>query len=260
MVKIGSARSNEFGGTNGGKPGDQKGGLEVSIQDWYLHSKGWVVIRLHDKNMRNKVAECMEKACNNNHIGYCQNHRTSLTIKAGKHNYDVSKVDVDVETDCSELVRVCCLYAGLNISTFATSTEVAAFKATGKADILMDDKYCTSSDYLRRGDILVTKTKGHTVVVLNDGSKVVKKPITTKNEIAYAKMLDENLAGTYTVIASRLNMRIDADTSKTILTSLPKGSTVRCYGYYTLKNDTKWLLVETKEFTGFCSLKYLHKL
>ena len=38
---------------------------------------------------------------------------------------------------------------------------------------LLEDAPCTKNpDYLRLGDILVTKVKGHTAVVLNDGSKV----------------------------------------------------------------------------------------
>ena len=40
-VKIGSARSS-YGNTS---PGDQNGGKEVSTENWYLHSKGWVVLR-----------------------------------------------------------------------------------------------------------------------------------------------------------------------------------------------------------------------
>lgn len=260
MVKIGSARSNEFGGITGGTPGDQKGGAEVSTQDWYLHSKGWIVIRLDDSTMREKVAKCMEMACENDHVGYCQTHRTSLTIEAKQYNYNVSKVTKNVETDCSELVRVCCLYAGLKVSTFATSTEVAAFKATGKVQVLTDDKYCKFSDYLKRGDILVTKTKGHTVVVLNDGDKVTVGSTEKYVRPAAAKKFDKNVAGTYAVVASALNLRLDAGTDKKILTSLVKGSTVRCYGYYTVFNDTKWLLVKSGTLTGFCSSKYLHKL
>lgn len=41
-VRIGSARINEKGTTTGGKAGDQTGG-EVSIQNYYLHRKGWYV-------------------------------------------------------------------------------------------------------------------------------------------------------------------------------------------------------------------------
>ena len=65
MVRVGSARSNENGGINGGKPGDQKGGREVSTQDWYLHSKGWVVIRAKDRQVRELIAHNMESICAN---------------------------------------------------------------------------------------------------------------------------------------------------------------------------------------------------
>jgi hypothetical protein len=43
--------------------------------------------------------------------------------------------------------------------------------ATGKIVEMKGDKYTRQSAYLRRGDILVTKTSGHTVVVLTDGPK-----------------------------------------------------------------------------------------
>ena len=171
MVRVGSARSNENGGINGGKPGDQKNGREVSTQDWYLHSKGWVVIRAKDRPVRELIAHNMESICANNNIGYCQEHRTSLTAIAAGYGYDASKVLSPCETDCSEAVRVCCLYAGVKVASFNTANEVSTLWATGKFDILKDDKYCKKPDYLSRGDILVTRTKGHTVVVLDDGAK-----------------------------------------------------------------------------------------
>ena len=169
-VLIGSARSNENGGINGGAAGDQTGG-EVSTQAWYLHSKGWVVIRAKDPNDREKIARNMQAICDNNNIGYCQNHRTTLTNAAKSYGYDASKVKVKVEVDCSEAVRNCALYAGITVGTFNTASEVSVLRDTGKFDILTDAKYCNSSDYLLRGDILVTKTKGHTVVVLSNGAK-----------------------------------------------------------------------------------------
>ena len=171
MVRVGSARSNENGGINGGKPGDQKGGREVSTQDWYLHSKGWVVIRAKDRQVRELIAHNMESICANNNIGYCQDHRTSLIAIAAGYGYDASKILSPCETDCSEAVRVCCLYAGVKVASFNTANEVSTLRATGKFDILKDDKYCKKPDYLLRGDILVTRTKGHTVVILDDGAK-----------------------------------------------------------------------------------------
>ncbi len=170
-VLIGSARINEKGSANGGAAGDQTGG-EVSTQAWYLHSKGWIVIRAKIPTDREKIARNMQAICNNDNIGYCQNHRGTLTAAAKPYGYDAAKVTKKVEVDCSEAVRNCALYAGISVGSFSTASEVSVLKATGKFDILEDDLHCKSSDYLLRGDILVTRTKGHTVVVLSDGAKV----------------------------------------------------------------------------------------
>ena len=169
-VIVGSARINEKGGINGGAAGDQTGG-EVSTQPWYLHTKGWVVIRAKDPAVREKIAHNMESMCANDNIGYCQDHRSTLTVAAKPYGYDASKVKTKVETDCSEGVRNCVLYAGITVGSFSTASEVSVLRSTGAFDILEDDLHCKSSDYLLRGDILVTKTKGHTVVVLSDGPK-----------------------------------------------------------------------------------------
>lgn len=40
--------------------------------------------------------------------------------------------------------------------------------------VLTDVRYAQSSDYLKRGDILCTKTQGHTVVVLDDGTQIAE--------------------------------------------------------------------------------------
>lgn len=91
---------------------------------------------------------------------------------AVKYNYNLSKVNVDVEADCSALVRVCCLYAGIQVGDFNTASELETLRKTGQFEILKDDRHCKGSTYLKRGDILVTRTKGHTVVVLDNGSGV----------------------------------------------------------------------------------------
>lgn len=263
MVLVGSARSNEYGKVTGGKPGDQKGGNEVSTQPWYLHQKGWVLIRVVDPDMREKIAHNMESACSNDCIGYCQEHRTSATVAAQKYGYDLSKVKINVETDCSELVRCCCLYAGLKVGEFSTSTEITALKATGKVQVIYDDSYCTSPDKLLRGDILVTKTKGHTVIVLTNGSQAnhaVSSGTNVVNKVDPAKSFKKELAGTYSVTASKLNMRFGAGIHKSVNKVLSKGAVVMCYGYYTDFAGTKWLLIKAGESTGYCSSKYLEYL
>lgn len=202
-VRIGSARINENGTTTGGKAGDQTGG-EVSAQNYYVHRKGWYVIRPKDAQVAEKIAKAMEYACANDHIGYCQSHRDSLRKAAAKYDYNPAKVTTDVETDCSALVRVCCLYAGISVGDFNTSSELEVLKKTGQFDVLTEDKYCTASTYLKRGDILVTRAKGHTVVVLSSGTGASL----TQNEV-----VTYEAGKVYETTVDNLNVRTGAGTN-----------------------------------------------
>lgn len=171
-VYVCSASIDENGKAHGGKAGNQTG-KELRKQAWYAHSKGWRVFRAKDSGVAEKIAACMEAAVANKHIGYDQYERNTLYNEAAKFGFDVSKVTKDVETDCSALVRVCCAYAGITglPSDFRTTNEPTNLLKTGAFTELTGDKYTKQSAYLRRGDILCTKTQGHTVVVVNNGSK-----------------------------------------------------------------------------------------
>ena len=173
-VRVGSARIDEYGKITGGKVGDQTG-KEVSIQNWYKSSKGWIVIRALDDKVREKIAYAMEGACANNNIGYDQTNRNGLYNNCKNFGFDPRKVTVKTETDCSATVRVCVHYAGITVGDFNTSTEKNMLQKTGKFQIITSSSVCNSSTNLMRGDILVTKTKGHTVVVLDDGANVVRE-------------------------------------------------------------------------------------
>lgn len=172
-IRIGHASLGESGKVRNGAAGDQTG-KEVFIRNWYLHGKGWVVLRCKDAEKREKIAKAMEKACANNQIGYDQNQRDTLFNNVKNNGFDPSKTTKKVETDCSALVRVCVAYAyGKDVTgNFNTSSEASALVKSGLFTKYTESKYCTSSDYLMRGDILCTKTKGHTVIVLDDGAKV----------------------------------------------------------------------------------------
>lgn len=169
-VKIGSARIDERGRTHGGKAGNQTG-KELSIQNWYRHSKGWRVLRCTDSSKAEKIAAAMEAACRNHNIGYDQYERSTLYNLAKTVGFDPGKVIKPCETDCSALVRVCLAYAGIMTDNFLTTDEAQKILATGYFVELKDGKYTDQSDHLRRGDILVTRTKGHTAVVLVSGDK-----------------------------------------------------------------------------------------
>ena len=58
-VLIGSARIDERGKASGGQAGDQTG-KEVSTQNWYDHSKRWIVLRPKDGAKAQKIAKGMQ--------------------------------------------------------------------------------------------------------------------------------------------------------------------------------------------------------
>ncbi len=169
-VMIGSARIDENGNTHGGRAGDQNG-REVSAQAWYRHRKGWRVLRCTDEAKAEKIARAMQAACDNANIGYDQYQRDTLYNAAKPLGFDPARVDTPCETDCSALVRVCCAYAGIPVDNFRTTNEAGVLLRSGAFTELKESRYTDQSAYLRRGDILVTRTQGHTVVVLSNGSK-----------------------------------------------------------------------------------------
>jgi hypothetical protein len=178
MVIIGSARIDENGHASGGKAGDQSG-KEVSTQKYYLHDKGWYVLRAKEPQVREAIAQNMIWACANNNIGYDQGQNQTLYQTAKPVGFNCSLVGTPCETDCARLVRVCVLYAGVQVSDFYTATEKDALLATNAFDLVN----VALPDGLLRGDILVTKTKGHTVVVLTNGENArPEQPITTPTE------------------------------------------------------------------------------
>ena len=169
-VKVGSAKIDENGKIHGGRAGDQTG-REVSTQAWYKHKKGWRVLRCKSADKAEKIARAMQAACDNVNIGYDQYQRLSLYNFAKSVGFDPSRIKTPCETDCSALVRVCLAYAGILVENFRTPNEASVLLRSGEFIELKEGRYTDQSTYLRRGDILVTRTQGHTVVVLSNGSK-----------------------------------------------------------------------------------------
>lgn len=174
-VIFGSARSDERGKAYGGKAGDQKNGKEVSTQAHYIHSLGWRVLRLKDPAMAERAAHQMQLACDSPLVGYDQHQRTTLRAALKACGYDIAQLKKAVETDCSDLIRHCLAYAfGRDIVAadyFNTANLCRVLLATGLFEELTGDRYTQLEDYLRRGDILCTRSKGHVVMVLTDGDK-----------------------------------------------------------------------------------------
>ena len=173
-VYVGGASIDENGQAHGGKAGNQSG-KELRKQPWYKHSKGWRVFRAKNAGVGVKIANDMRYAIANKHIGYDQWQRNTLYKYAAEVGFNCKLVDVDCETDCSALVRVCLAYVGIDVpSEFRTVNEPSYLLKTGAFTEMTGSKYTDQSAYLKEGDILVTATSGHTVVVLNDGDKADK--------------------------------------------------------------------------------------
>ena len=270
-IMVGSARIDERGNASGGAAGDQKQTSatndltgEVSMQKMYSHSKGWYILRPKSAAHAVKMADLMKAACNNANIGYDQGNRLGVV----QHGIMTA---VKTECDCSSLVREVVKEAtGKDPGNFTTANEAASLEATG----LFESKrsyVSQSATPVYDGDVLVTNTKGHTVIVVSgnarkaaSGSSSAPAPSVSTAKIESAKGFDKTLAGAYKTIGS-LYLRAGAGKGKPELVVMPNNTTVRNYGYYTLVDGTKWLYVQTTikgvTYTGFCSsnTKYLAK-
>ena len=171
MTKVGSARIDENGNAVHGRAGDQTG-KEVAIEPYYNHRLGWYMLRPKDSDKARKIGLAMTEACLNDNIGYDQSGRYDV-IECLKIYGRLAKINKPTETDCSSLVRACCIQAGINVGDFNTASEVAVLEKTGAFNKAIA---VTPNTKLQVGDILVTRSKGHTVVVTESDSKPEAQP------------------------------------------------------------------------------------
>lgn len=166
---VGSENPNDRNGRkNQTQPGDQTK-KEVYISTWY--KKPWKVLRHHDAKVREKMAQKMKAACNNDNIGYSQLDRNTLHDLLVKNGYKFAKVG-KCETDCSALVTACAIGAGVVELEYTGNAPVTAnmigkFQKAG-FELLTESRYTDSDQFLVRGDILVNEGS-HTCMVLEDG-------------------------------------------------------------------------------------------
>jgi len=179
-IKIGSARIDECGRASGGTAGDQKQKSsandtsgEVSMENMYTHSKGWYILRPKDPDHAGLIACKMIQACNNANIGYDQGNRLGVIT------YGIG-TDIKIECDCSSLVRACVKEAtGKDPGNFTTANEATMLEASG----LFEKRKAYVSQAktpVFNGDILVTKVKGHTVIVTSGNPRMSGNSVSNK--------------------------------------------------------------------------------
>lgn len=260
MVKIGHARISERG-TVEGSAGDQTT-HEVEVSNWY--SGGWQsVFRPNDPYRAEIIAKACESACKNNNIGYSQSDRDSL-YNAMRHvtPANIESIPERVNCDCSSLVAVCVIAAGIFITPHMTTrSEDTVLMGSGEFTRLVAAEYTDADKKLKRGDIL--KKQGHTAIVLTNGDECDQGSVYNKTNI-YADALDKSAAGIY-VTTDECYIREGAAVTYRAMGVLPKDAKLYNYGFYSVDNrGVIWWYVETKphniKFTGFVSSKVCRKI
>lgn len=250
-VMIGSSSKDERGQYRGGQAGDQTN-KEVYILNWYYQN--WnVVLRPTSDELAERIACAMEAACDNNNIGYDQLERNTLYIQAKQVGLDMSKITTPCECDCSSLVSICCICAGLPEAYFYNNGNMCTTRNlkdacinTKKFSVLTNSKYLTQKDYLKRGDILLNESQ-HVVIVLADGALVEKAaPVSAQNNVAPTPSINQ----TYRVkiTAAVLNVRQDPDMSSPITTTVSRGGVFTIVdergGWGKLKSGAGWIYLD----------------
>ena len=168
-MMIAHASGDERGEYYYGQAGDQTR-TEVCVRSWY--NRPWnCVLRPKSTAMAEKIATAMERAADNDNIGYDMAERNTLYYNAKKVGWDPGLVTQLCETDCSALVSLACIYAGVSPSILfqegnssVTWNLRSRLEGTGKFITYTTSAYIKGSSMLRRGDILLYEGH-HTGVV-----------------------------------------------------------------------------------------------
>ena len=183
-ILCGWASIGETGNGRNNKAGDQTG-KEVKTGNWYDFGQK-AVYRWKNKTYAAKYAKIIKAFCNNDHIGYDMNDRTTLYNLLAKNGWDYTKVRTNVECDCSQLVACginCTVGKAVVTSGMYTGNLDSQLMKTGLFDKLTAAKYVDSGDYLKIGDI-INAPEHHVISALENGVKnkstsTKKKSITT---------------------------------------------------------------------------------
>lgn len=263
--KISNSGHDQRGKYKGGAAGDQTG-TEWQIINWY--NRPWnCVLRYPNSAVGQKLAQLSIKAALNNMIGYDQNQRTTYWSQLKKVNYDPSQITVACEADCSAGVIANTKAVGhllgltnlSNIGATYTGDMRKTYKAAGFT-IYTTVAYTNGYTNLQPGDILLNDAY-HVAVYIGKKAGIIQNVvnnITNSTTIQTAQNYSKDVAKTYVVnAAGGLNMRRGAGATYSILTTIPNGTSVTCYGYYNVDNNVKWLYIKYNNYIGYVSSQYL---
>ena len=219
----------------------------LTVHRWFANKAcpgDWLYNRLGDvaKEVTNKLAP----AKTTKKVAKITKQPASVTVAEGKE----AKVTVTATGD------------SLTYKWYYKNKGATKFSVT---DSFKGKTYNVTMNSTRAGRqiyCVVTDKYGNSVksnvVTINMTAPVVVE----KKAKDYAESFDKKIAGNYKTTSS-LNIRSGAGTAKALLGTLPKGTKVECFGYYTTTKSVKWYYVvatvKNTIYTGFVSSAYLTK-
>lgn len=118
--------------------------------------------------------------------------------------------------------------------------------------------YGGKTGYVAQKYLNVTKYPSQSTTTTNSATSQTSSGSYSKSTVEGATGFSKTYAATYKT-TSALRLRSGAGTNKNIITVIPSGGTVSCYGYYSSVSGTPWYLVAYGKYTGYVSSKYLKK-
>ena len=238
-VRMGHASISENNSANGTAGDTTK--KEVCERKWY--NKPWDYIAIYpDAAVRERMALAVEAGCANDKIGYSQSGRNTLNAQAKAVSYDLSKITINCNTDCSAFMNVCAVASGSPDVTYGTNgwttsnmkskLQKAGYKIVDDPFLVSDAKYCV------RGAIYV-KASAHTACGLDNGTEYAKT-------LAAAQVAD---AGEVKENKTYVGQGIGTATSNSTMNIREKTST-SSYSYGVIKPGAQVEVLEIVEVAG----------
>ena len=238
-VRMGHASISENNSANGTAGDTTK--KEVCERKWY--NKPWDYIAIYpDAAVRERMALAVEAGCANDKIGYSQSGRNTLNAQAKAVSYDLSKITINCNTDCSAFMNVCAVASGSPDVSYGTNgwttsnmkskLQKAGYKIVDDPFLVSDAKYCV------RGAIYV-KASAHTACGLDNGTEYAKT-------LAAAQVADE---GEVKENKTYVGQGIGTATSNSTMNIREKTNT-SSYSYGVIKPGAQVEVLEIVEVAG----------
>ena len=242
MVRIAQFNHPEGAGIYG-RPGDQlfpaDGGTaetyeaEVNITeagaDWGR------IFRPVSPAAAERMADLMERAARNPHVGYSQGEtRYTFGNALRDAGNDPDRIETDVNGDCSSGTAAVANGAGLHVRPEMTTYTEKADLMASREFVLIEDELRILPELYRRGDVLWRQ--GHTAIVIDNGGAVRDTVITMRT-------------------TGRLHQRLAASALSASIGEIPAGIAIRAEAPY--QGPDNWTIVEYNGRRSWASLKWL---